>query len=380
MDISVEVIWMKLGPTPISQAEVELSSDNEDMIFVPKKGLTDSDGILYAVVTAPPVGTATDVTIFANAVKSGFKSNRTWITITINPVHVEEKFDLEITDLYITVTEDPVREGDPVKIHANITNTGKRHTTEFLVQFFVDGEQLGNDDYFNHLEPDGIVFVERTWLATEGNHTFRVKITALDPFLELDTVDNTAEKTLSVLPKKVIDDGNGDKDTTDKGAISPFSYWWLIIIAIIIVAVMLIFIILKRKKTDGRAVHGEPSPYTGVIQPVYAPVSETEQLKEAQGVGVPVIEGEASEHTRLTEPELIQEQDALAPEVEQPPAQLDEIPAIPALPAHEESEEPQAGAPEQPKTKPVTECPSCQNKIALESSPCWHCGTELNWD
>jgi hypothetical protein len=239
LDITIDVVSSDDGQ-PVSQAQVNVSSEDTDVGIVPKTSFTDNTGTTDVEITLPDVTTTTAVIIDIEVSKDGYKTNRQRITVNVNPPE-NLKYNLRVTAADITFSPAIIEEGVDVKISANIHNVGQLNATGFVVKFYVDNGQLGSEEQFTQLKMDGSIKVDKTWTASSGAHTIKVEIVPTDSSLDSDSTDNSAEKSIQV---GVKDEGK-DEESKDEGL--PFDPMLLIAI-IIIVAIIMIFFMTARKK------------------------------------------------------------------------------------------------------------------------------------
>ena len=196
----------------------------------------------------------------------------------------------------------------------------------------------------------------------------------------------------------------GEKDNGG-GGIGDIAIFIVIIVIVIIVILALLGIVVKKgKKAKGSAGEdlGRIQSETRVDEPrADQPPTNKDQEPSEDATSPPEpaeeLEPDASEPTQLTPPSSPEEPDAEpSQETEQesistetttpsdtikaPPSDQD-IPT-PEPPEPESSQEPEQ-PPEEPKTTqtPAQEvpCPICKKMMPVYTTPCPHCGTNMNW-
>jgi hypothetical protein len=235
--IELEIdVKSKLDLLPISDVTIIISSNSSEVIINPFNAKTDADGVLTVKLTAPPVSAPTAVEVYVQASKQTYLPNETSAVITINPVEESElrKFNLRITEEDITFSNDVPTEGDEITIYAYISNVGLLNATGFLVKFFVDDIQLGNDENITELLRSEHLVLQKTWGSVPGSHKVRVELIPWHSIFEDDLSDNTAERSISVQDKVIDDDPPDDvideepdnkpegSSTDEKSRIDPF--------------------------------------------------------------------------------------------------------------------------------------------------------------
>jgi hypothetical protein len=160
-----------------------------------------------------------------------------------------QQFNLHITTDDITFSSEPLTEGDEVTIRATITNDGDLDAPEFVVKFLIDDEQIDAEENVELLSVNDEILLEKTWLATEGDHTIQVEIEVPNNNFELDIEDNSAVKSFTVSENDPDPVNNNSKPSEQ----SPFlgfltSPLFLIIIILIIVMVLIALFVTRRRK------------------------------------------------------------------------------------------------------------------------------------
>jgi hypothetical protein len=164
-----------------------------------------------------------------------------------------EQFNLRITDEDITLSQEPLINGDEVTIYATVMNVGDWDASEFSVKFYIDDDLIDNQVDFNFLEANDDIQLEKTWTATEGEHTILVEIETLNTDLESDITDNSAEIKISVEENDHGGESNNDtKSSTLEQSILIF------ILIIIIVVVLLVIFFARRKSKSTKFIVVEP--------------------------------------------------------------------------------------------------------------------------
>lgn len=389
LEISVK---SKIELQVISDASIELSSNNPELVLSPDNGQTDQTGVLIIGITAPIVDDLTQIILYVNVSKLGFRTNRSQLIITVQPQLIPpiDQFNLHITSNDLTLSQSIIEAGDVITIYANITNIGTRDATVFTVRFFINDQQNGFDQQITSLKINDYYRAELLWTTIEGNHTIRVEVVANEPELESDLTDNSAMITITVLDK---DDGEDDRGKSDDKTMGIENYAWILIIIIVIIIVLILFILLMKRK----------KPMEEAPAPSYERVIDQEQVQEpTESIGPEQLEEPTPspiQEDLVTEQEIPSEEPGVTPETEatpmlgmeeQPPAQPVETPPhklaqeVPVEePGQEQLQEP-TGEEQPTQEQTVAEvkqfpCPICQNKIPLNTSPCPQCGTELNW-
>jgi hypothetical protein len=377
--INIEVgVYTIMDPTPVEGANITLLADHSGVNILPDTGLSGSDGKLIVQVTAPDVTSLTNVTIEVGASKTGFRFNRTELVLTVNPVDITIQFNLRITDSDLFSTPDNITEGTEVTFNAVVTNTGPNDATGFGLLFFVDGSSIGKGIAYEKLSADGTIKAQRKWIAdTAGTHIVRVEIISAEPLLETDLFDNVAQVSFHVNEKSTVDDTDtgpgpdtGKKEIKDSEGFSGGS--WLLFIAVIVVIIIAVFVLIQKrqtKKQEPELLQPLPPPPPPPPQelpaepepPVQAAEEAVQVPEEPQGVGLPVTE----QPSELPPPA--------------PPAEPAEPPVEDHVDTVEEpTTEPEPEQPTETSQQPVP-CPGCSNLITPYSSPCPHCGMNLNW-
>jgi hypothetical protein len=152
------------------------------------------------------------------------------------------KFNLQITEDDIELSQATLNDGDEVTIYATITNVGDRDASDFNVKFYVDNDQLDSEDNFEYLDANDDIQLEKTWTATKGTHTILVEIDVLNHDFESDITDNSAEISFSVNENDPVNDVNNKSDDSE---LSPVL---IIIVIIVIVIVLILFFVWRKRK------------------------------------------------------------------------------------------------------------------------------------
>jgi cytochrome c-type biogenesis protein CcmH/NrfF len=201
----------------------------------------------------------------------------------------------------------------------------------------------------------------------------------------------------------------------------------LLIAIIIIIILVLVFVLRKKRSTSTSDIQDldqtMTTPQEGQVQTI-EPVSEIniQELEPEQGPGREQIldttepmedsmeqtgeSGESGEFREFGESnesierEVVDQEPIQAPEqaeldastipAETPPLavpvspalETDQVPESNDMPSTLSEENPEDEAEtneiQQPQTQQIP-CPICQNEITIYTSPCQHCGSELNW-
>ncbi|WP_455393163.1 fibronectin type III domain-containing protein [[Eubacterium] cellulosolvens] len=404
---------------PVEQANVELTSNDASLELTPSSSFTAPNGKLTIIVKAPEVTSETEVTIYAEITKTGFKSLTSETIFTVVPKQVTEtRFNLRVTTQSITFSKTAMVEGDMVTIYANITNLGPDTASEFLVRFLIDGVQVGDDIQVSELQANLFIKLEKTWLATEGVHILRVEIIPTETTFETDESDNHAEVSVTIRGK-LVDDGKDEED--DHEGSSDLLLWLILLIVVIVIIIGAGYgVAHKKRKSEPAFPEHERQPpevppeYAPSAEPMPEPAMQMEESILEPGTGTEQIIPHSAEfqETTLQEP-ASSEEPGQAPEIEtleassMAPEQLQTQPADAEdevkLESHEiggaqgtetgtqpteqqiaepEPElEPEQG-PDQPEAtagQQLQLCPVCQNMIPVFATPCPQCGSELNW-
>jgi hypothetical protein len=188
----------------------------------------------------------TEIKVIVDSVKSGFKSNRTWATLTVNPIiPPDSSYNLNIEADDITLSQESIKDGDEIQIEVLVWNDGDGDAPAFTIRIMIDGIVYLDDSYTN-LDAGNSQSVNIYWTATEGNHTIRVEIIPTQPALESDSTDNSAETQFEVLSKESDDDD--DSSGSGKDASANTFMWILVIVIVVIVVIVVLVLLLKRKK------------------------------------------------------------------------------------------------------------------------------------
>lgn len=240
-------VLAQVDSSPIQDASVEFSADNDGLILTPNSGKTDINGKLSVSIQGPEVTNSTVIIITAKVTKTDFIDIYQQIKITIIPNQVPELvFNLRVTDFDISLSKNKITEGESITIYANITNIGPDDATAFKVKISIDGDQLGNDLLYSTLTIGNIQSSEIKWNAKVGEHIITVEIKPVDFDKEIDPTDNLAEKVFTVNKKDdgVTDDPDEKKDEKGDQTI----VWIGVIVIIIFIILIILFFMLKRKR------------------------------------------------------------------------------------------------------------------------------------
>ncbi len=377
---------------PIAQADVELSSNNPNLVITPATGKTDQEGELTVSVRGPSVTSKTDITITADIFKTGYRSLSKDVMLTVEPGSSSVlDFNLRITEQDIYFSQGTIKDGDTVTIYANIRNNGPTSASAFSVRFFVNDVQLGSDIQFLELEINTTVQVEMNWTAAKGEHIIKIEIIPEEANYESDTMDNTAEMSITVSEKDT--DVDDDKDSDQRG----FDKMMLMIVAVIIVIIILLvlFLLLRRRKPETYESAEEPPELETIDQPPteedeleFEPEVDEEETTELVGVEEDLDTEDIKSTEDIGEEEFIESESGeleekdlefvpeaeIEAEITGEPEPTEETSETPADSESEASEQPEAGSEVQ-----SVPCPTCQELIVAYSNPCPHCGNNLSW-
>ncbi|WP_455393162.1 fibronectin type III domain-containing protein [[Eubacterium] cellulosolvens] len=389
---------------PVSEAGVELSSNNPELQITPASSLTGPNGNLTVFVTAPTLTEDTEITIFAEISKPGFATVQHEVTIIVKAIVITQpKFNLRITPVQIILSKAVIIDGDSIIIYANITNLGPMSAPEFIVRIFLNNEQLGENRRLTNLMANGFMIIEQPWTAVKGNYSIKVDIEPMAPGFDSDLSDNTAERSFVVQEK--ADDG-GDGDGKGTGDSSNRLLWVIILVIIVVVILVLVFIVVRNKRKKER----EYTEVPPILPEEYLdlPIETQETIAKTAAEGEEMVdEGPTPEATH--EPPVDEHEPPAAeiePAPELPPQELGDL----EMPEQELELEGESGMQEvfEPDTDSMKEpgeelevelqeqpptdqeqipkqpmqlvpCPICQNMIPVYSTPCSQCKTELNW-
>jgi hypothetical protein len=181
------------------------------------------------------------------------------VRVWLNNINGDLKqFNLRITDNDIALSAEELQAGDSVTIKATITNDGESDAPEFLVKFLIDNKQIGTEDNIEILSVNDDILVEKTWTATEGDHTIRVEIEVPNNNVEFDVNDNFAERDFSVSENDPGDPTNDVSNPSEESLLISFVTSPLFLIAIVLfVIIILILIGVRRRKQEVQFVEVE---------------------------------------------------------------------------------------------------------------------------
>jgi hypothetical protein len=272
--VTIEVLE-ELEKSPVPQAALNITSNNEDLLISPTSGLSDKTGKLIVTLKAPLVAQTKTIGIDIEATKLGFISNRTTLQLTVNPLREEPDFDVIIIDYNITFSKDEIKAGEQVTIHANLTVEDKNQTG-FVLRIFVGDEQVGFDETFIGVPENGTVTIEKTWSAIAGEHIVRVEVapligdnTSANAGKAVETELGVSEEEMDDSPAEVIE---------SKSASSSLFYIIMIVIVIIILITLLILNYIVRRAGQNRA-------WDENITSPPEKEQEAETAKESEGEG-----------------------------------------------------------------------------------------------
>lgn len=161
-----------------------------------------------------------------------------------------QQFNLRITGDDITFSSEQFYDGDEVTIRATINNNGASDAPEFSVKFLIDNEQIDTEDNFEILRVNDEIKLEKTWIATEGEHKVQVEIEVPNNNFELDIEDNSAERIFTVIEKISVDPVDSNSDSSKQSSLFSIinSPLFLFVISLIIAMILILFIASRSKK------------------------------------------------------------------------------------------------------------------------------------
>jgi hypothetical protein len=174
------------------------------------------------------------------------------VRVWLNNINSDLKqFNLHITDDDLAFSTEQLYDGEEVTIKVTITNNGELDAPEFMVKFLIDNQQLDTVENVVSLSVNNEIQLEKTWMATQGEHTVRIEVEVANNDFEVDIGDNFAERKISVRERDTIDpvdnkSNSSDGSTTFSFVTSPF---FLITVILIIVIVLIIVMVWRRKRT-----------------------------------------------------------------------------------------------------------------------------------
>ncbi len=375
IDLRISVVTRDTQPhTPVPLADIKITTDNSDLSVIPVTGQSDQNGILNVKITAPVVADITEITIFANANKTNFASDQGQVMITVQPeISKLMQFDLHITDKNISLSKTEITEGNEIIFYANIHNIGAIDAAEFNVSFFLDNEQLGSPVSYQDLNMGNHVNATQAWSAKKGNFTLRIEITPLNFDLEANIQDNSAEIEFSVHGK----DEGGEKTGKTQGS-SFMVFGLIILVCVIIIILIFCYILLRRKnishlnKYEDTRISQEPHTLSTSFDSEIQPQTTTLTMPSPAPPTTPLSVLMARPVDILPQ-NTVKESEATGETV------IDKPPMAPlALPVS--TGEPETPEPEGETNIQQVPCPTCKNQISVYSSPCIHCGTNMNWN
>lgn len=160
-----------------------------------------------------------------------------------------DQFNLHISSDDITLSSEPLQDGDEVTISATIKNDGDSDSPEFVVKFLIDNEQIDTEDNIEVLRVNDEIQLEKTWIATQGEHMVLVEIEVPNNNFELNIEDNSAERSFSVNEKISVDPVDNNSNSSEQSLLFSIVTSPLFLIAIvIIIAIILIKVMIGRRK------------------------------------------------------------------------------------------------------------------------------------
>jgi hypothetical protein len=130
---------------PVSGVTVKLSSTDPTLQFNPETGETNANGVLSSILNLPKVENRSSITIYADISKIDYLSTREEISVIIEPILPEPKFNLHITTEDISYSPIIIKEVDIVILSSNITNLGPGNATGFNVRFLINNTLISED-------------------------------------------------------------------------------------------------------------------------------------------------------------------------------------------------------------------------------------------
>ncbi|MCK5592911.1 hypothetical protein KAI31_02310, partial [Candidatus Bathyarchaeota archaeon] len=206
---------------PVVDAEVTMSSDSGGNLSA-ETGITDSNGNVTAVFTAPQVFTQLNVTITATATKTGYADDEDQVKITVNP----GTLNVQIT-------------ANPVTVDSRTSSTitvGVTYNANPVVDAEVTVWSDGGGDFSvtNQVtDSNGNAAFTFTAPQTTTQLNFNIKATATKD----GYINGESQREITITPEAAPGDGG-------VGGF-PLTTLLLIIIPIIVVAVVAIMIKLK---------------------------------------------------------------------------------------------------------------------------------------
>jgi hypothetical protein len=201
---------------PIGEASITIGAENGNFSTV--TGLTDGDGNVKFIFTAPQVNQQSNITITAEATKTGYAEGQGQLKITVNP----KTFNIQISALN-------VESGEPADVTVNVTC--KEDATAVADAMVTILSSDGSFSIANKTTgPTGIC----TFIFNAPQTTVQLPVNITAIVTKKGYVDGTNQTVITVNPKTAQAEGGW-----------PITTLLLIIIPIIIVVVIVILVKLK---------------------------------------------------------------------------------------------------------------------------------------
>ncbi|MCK4613752.1 MAG: hypothetical protein KAU14_03025, partial [Thermoplasmata archaeon] len=149
--------------------------------------------VVTLTLTIPPGDPTHEytLTLTANSLEGGMAASEEIIV----RVELQDKPDLIVSS--ISLSPEAPEEGKIVTITASVSNEGIAEAKFVVVQFFVDGELLG-EETITSLSPGISRHVTKEWDPTKGDHTIRVVVDPAGDIGETDETNNDRTETVEV--------------------------------------------------------------------------------------------------------------------------------------------------------------------------------------
>jgi hypothetical protein len=244
--------------SPVSLVTVDIISDNSDVKLSSTSGETDSEGLLMITLTAPTVSEDTDVVIQVGAQKLGYETGTASLTLKINKIIEDLKFNLAFLRFDDVTPEADV--GDEITVRALVFNGGPVKSGNFIIRVYLDDVQFGDDHSYSALTVAGDEIVEVIWQVAAGEHKFRFEIIPGEPARESNAGDNVMTLTYNYEPIDVEKPGDSGSESSDAGS-NTLAVISAAIIIIVLVLILLLFIIVRKgKKEESAGGYGTYAP------------------------------------------------------------------------------------------------------------------------
>ncbi|MGD0057068.1 MAG: CARDB domain-containing protein [Methanomassiliicoccales archaeon] len=106
--------------------------------------------------------------------------------------------DLTIPSQNFTLSSYDIRNGDSVVLNATVFNIGNKDAENVIVNFTVDGTQVGMQQFISYIPINGSRPASVTWVATTGHHVLNVTVDPTDQILERNKTNNRATIEINV--------------------------------------------------------------------------------------------------------------------------------------------------------------------------------------